>query len=521
MKKWKERIFAGMMAAALILSGIATTATEVKAEETPGYLQSKVLYNGQKTYVAYNDAFGDRNVFTWTGQGDTAEPNQFYDFRLVDEEKSIYMLISTADASRGKALSVSGTDVGSGVVIARTDESDTKQQWQMEETEDEEGYFRVKSVASGYYLTTPRTSEQDELDWQYLTVKAADDSESQMWTTDTSVQMIQPQEPGDVPSQDTVKSHLASKANDGTSNQYLGVKGGSTAAGEELLTWTGPEPNQQWQFAETEEDSKVYRIMNTNSGLAVTAQNMREGSCLVQQTVSEDQKQLWTFIETSKGVYRIRNVETHLYLTADVKYSASRILQKNWMESDLQLWKMDEGVLVHTQDPITDYAVKIWVTDGIQVTSSQGAAVEKGEDVTVTVTPREGYEVKDMKLFINEKEQKLTQGEGNSMVCTVANVQEDLLVQARGDVTTLNGYVCIPEDDYPGRNQCLSPRVVEGTDGTLYATFENGTPSQIEEGEYSFPIYESKDKGETWKRVGEIVNDDKVHPDAYYRIDSY
>ncbi|MEI3218892.1 MAG: hypothetical protein V8S08_03645 [Lachnoclostridium sp.] len=59
---------------------------------------------------------------------------------------------------------------------------------------------------------------------------------------------------------------------------------------------------------------------------------------------------------------------------------------------------------------------------------------------------------------------------------------------------------------------------MEGLDGTLYCTFENGIPSEIVEGEYSFPIYESKDKGETWKRVGEVVNDDTVHPDSYYKI---
>ncbi|MEY8433525.1 bacterial Ig-like domain-containing protein [Lachnospiraceae bacterium 48-42] len=96
-----------------------------------------------------------------------------------------------------------------------------------------------------------------------------------------------------------------------------------------------------------------------------------------------------------------------------------------------------------------------------------------------------------------------------------------MTVKAGADVTCLNGYVYIPENDYTGRNQCLSPRVVEGLDGTLYATFENGIPSEIEEGEYSFPVYESKDKGDTWKRVGEIINDDKVHPDSYYKITKY
>lgn len=313
--------------------------------------------------------------------------------------------------------------------------------------------------------------------------------------------------------------HLVSTADEG---QYLAVSGGSTAEDTELITWTGPEENQKWNFQETSDGSGEYYLVNVNSNKVISAQDMREGTRLVQRsTTSGDDRQIWSFIRVKENVYRIKNKATRLYLTADVSASDSRILQKNRMDSALQQWKMRAGTEIHAVADTTDYAVKIWITDGVTVTSSQGAAVEEGGSVTFTLAPRDGYRVEDMKLFVNGREQVLADGDNGEKICTVSDITEDLTAKAEADVTCLDGYVTIPENDYPGRNQCLSPRVVEGLDGTLYCTFENGIPSEIVEGEYSFPIYESKDKGETWKRVGEVVNDDTVHPDSYYKITRY
>lgn len=523
MKKWKQRIFSGLLAAAVALGGMPGAALETRAEsqENPGSLQSRLDFSGRPTYLAYNDIIGDKNMFTWTGQGETAEPGQFYDFRETAEGSGIYVLVSTANQERNKAVSLGAN--GSSVVVAQVDAEDTRQQWQFEKAgEGEEGFYLVKNVASEWYLTTPRSSEADPIDRQYLSVAEKDSSDAQLWKPSIPVNIRIDEEKPEPTVPAERKDHLASGANTGTSDQYLGVAGGSSKPGTALITWTGPEPNQEWKFAETEAGGNVYRIINTSSNLAIAAQDLREGSRLVQLEVSGDDKQLWTFVKTEEeGTYRFRNVGTHLYLTADVKNRGTMILQKNQMDSDLQLWRMANGTPVNAQEKIADYAVKIWVTDGIGVVSSQGAAVLAGEDVTFTLTPREGYKVSHIKFLVNGREQALSEGDNGTWTCTVTNVSEDLTVKAQGDVTTLNGYIYIPEDNYPGRNQCLSPRVVEGFDGTLYATFENGTPSEIIEGEYSFPIYESKDKGETWKRVGEVTNDDRVHPDDYYRIDEY
>lgn len=73
--------------------------------------------------------------------------------------------------------------------------------------------------------------------------------------------------------------------------------------------------------------------------------------------------------------------------------------------------------------------------------------------------------------------------------------------------------VCRPDNNYPGRNQCLSPRLVEGADGALYCTFEWGERGAS--GEYVFPIYKSINKGRTWEKISEINNDDSIHPDLW------
>ena len=305
-------------------------------------------------------------------------------------------------------------------------------------------------------------------------------------------------------------------------NQCLAVSGGSMEENAEIATWTGPEVNQKWKLQKAGESEGEYYLVNISSQKAISAPDMKEGKRLIQKSIAEgDAKQIWTFIKAENGRYRIKNKETRLYLTADVSASGSRILQKNYMDSPLQVWCADERTAIEPVQNTEDYAIKIWIKEGITVTSDKGSAVTKGESVTFTLTPRDGYEVRNMEFSVNNVKQTLIDGENGIKTCTVENVSEDMTAKAVADVTCLNGYVYIPENDYTGRNQCLSPRVVEGLDGTLYATFENGIPSEIEEGEYSCPVYESKDKGDTWKRVGEILNDDTVHPDSYYKITKY
>ena len=484
----------------------ALSATEVKelaaqAEEAPeGYLASQAN-SGQ--YMSVDGGVADENkgIIMWQGP----EANQKWQFTSTGTTgEYVIKNISTA-----KVLAPMDTNAGSQLVQKTAVEDSDSQIWILEKT-DTDGAYKIKNKATGLYVTAEAASNLKKVCQDTIA-----DSSLQIWLTEADITAV---EAAPIPKAEG-EDHLASVADE---SQFLAVSGGSTAEDTQIMTWTGPEDNQKWKFQETEEGSKEYYLVNINSDRVISAQDMREGTKMVQKSIiSGDDKQIWSFIKVREDVYKIKNKGTHLYLTADVSASGARVLQKNSMDSDLQLWKMNNGAEVNTITDTKDYAVKIWITDGVSVTSDVGAAVPEGESVTFTITERDGYKVENLKFFVNDVEQTITEKEDGVKTCTVANVTEDLTAKAKADATCLDGYVYIPENDYTGRNQCLSPRVVEGLDGTLYCTFENGIPSEIEEGEYSFPIYESKDKGETWKRVGEIVNDDTVHPDSYYKITKY
>lgn len=477
---------------------------EMNSEMT-GSLESKIGSNDSSVYMAYNGT----PMFTWTGTDGHAEPNQFYEFR--ETEQGNYVLVST---NNGKAMQIQSDSEGSQVDTADIDFDDKKQQWIFEAASD--GWYYVKNVESGLYLTTPRTNVSDNMQNQYLTMESKrENADSQLWKPSVSVNA------GEQKPEITEEGWLNNGA---AENMYLSVDGGTSEDGEEIITWTGidgqPEKNQIWKFSETEEKG-VYRIINTNSGMAISSQNRVEGQRLVQKAVDEaDETQLWSFVDTGKdNKYRIWNNSTRFYLTADVPACGSRVLQKNYEESDLQLWVTDGQII--TKEIEYDYSIDIVRKDGVSVTYSVDDNTGK---ITFTVSPREYYNVKNIDLEINGT--KLGNGSERAdgsveFIYTPEQKKTELTVHATADVVSTDYYIFNPENDYTGRNQCLSPRVVEGLDGELYATFENGTPSEIQPDEYSFPIYRSDDKGKTWRRVGEILNDDTIHPDSYYKITGY
>lgn len=53
------------------------------------------------------------------------------------------------------------------------------------------------------------------------------------------------------------------------------------------MTWTGPEANQIWKLEEEVQDSGEYRLVNVNSHKAITAEDMTEGSKLVQKAIDK------------------------------------------------------------------------------------------------------------------------------------------------------------------------------------------------------------------------------------------
>ena len=142
-----------------------------------GYLQSKVSFNGEPVYLAYNNS----PLFTWTGKDGHAEENQYYEFQEIDT--GVYLLVST---NNGKAVAPASASVGSQINTVVKDELDVNQHWVFEEAAD--GYYRVKNVASELYLTSPRTQISDARD-RNLTLQEKQESDSQLWRSDIEVNL--------------------------------------------------------------------------------------------------------------------------------------------------------------------------------------------------------------------------------------------------------------------------------------------------------------------------------------------
>lgn len=476
-------------------------------EGAEGWLTSQAASN---MYLAVDGGTSEegKGIILWTGP----ESNQKFQFQPAESGTEYYIV----NIATNKALSSPGADENQQLVQYTKEEGNASQLWIFEQT-DTDGSYYIRNKETGFYVTASGTGGLAA-----VVQRSGTGAANQIWKTDAQVNSV----PSAMEEPDGFESGLASATNTGdeSTDQYLAVNGGSTADGAELSTWTGlnggPEPNQVWAFRETDEEG-VYRIVNTSSGRAIAAQNRVEGQRLVQKTIDEnDETQLWSFVATEEeNTYRIWNNSTRFYLMADVPASGSRVLQKNYEDSDLQLWVTDAEVV--TKDITYDYSISIVRKDGVSVTYTVDDATGA---ITFLASPREYYEVSNIDLEVNGT--ALGNGTVNSdgsveFVYTPDTANADLTVHATADVKTTDYYIINPEDNYSGRNQCLSPRVVEGLNGELYATFENGTPSEIQPDEYSFPIYRSDDKGETWTRVGEILNDDTVHPDSYYRITSY
>lgn len=291
-----------------------------------------------------------------------------------------------------------------------------------------------------------------------------------------------------------------------------------------MFTWSGvdghAEPNQYYEFREVE--NGIYMMVSTNNGKAVTAESGNEGSKVNTSNVNKkDKKQQWTFekVEGEEDFYKVRNVSSDLYLTTPrTNESAQRDLRLTLeaaRDTESQLWS--PGIKItesNKPDPAEKYNVRLIPSDGVEL-NSDTAKVEAGGTVEITITPRQGCRSID-RILINNEEQSFTPNADGTVSLTVENIGKDIEVSVE---TTLDDwYVSVPTNDYPGRNQCLSPRIVEGLNGELYCTFENGVPSAAADGEYTFPVYKSENKGKNWTKAGEVINDDTVHPDVYYKV---
>lgn len=294
-----------------------------------------------------------------------------------------------------------------------------------------------------------------------------------------------------------------------------------------IITWTGSgdhaEPNQYYEFREVE--TGTYLLINTAYGKAVSSGASRVGLSAVDP---DDPKQLWSFEAAEDGWYYIWNHASGLYLTTPRSSTSDAmdlyLTVSAKTDSASQLWKPGVSVTEKTAPDVSEYySLTVVPADGVEITLSS-AKIPAGGTAKITVTKREHCESIDEILVYPENNQHTLEGgesieftQTSSGATATVTVDKDLVITAK---TTLEDYyVSVPTNNYTGRNQCLSPRIVESLDGTtLWCTFESAIASYTAGGEYTFPIYRSTDKGRTWEKISEIVNDDTVHPDEYYTV---
>lgn len=289
-----------------------------------------------------------------------------------------------------------------------------------------------------------------------------------------------------------------------------------------LFVWTGrddhAEENQYYEFQEV--DKGVYMLISTHNGKAVAPESDSKGSLINTFAKNEaDTKQHWTFEEASNGYYRVKNVAADLYLTSPRAAASDnmdlKLTLQEQAETDSQLWKSDIQIeLPEDETGKTKYQVQVTAAEGVEVTAAK--TVTEGRALNVRVTKKYGCKSID-KILVNDVEQEFTLEPGGIVNLKIENVTSNITIKA--EATLDDWFVSVPTNDHHGRNQCLSPRIVEASDGTLYCTFESAIASEEADGEFVFPIYESTNKGKNWTKVGEIINDDTVHPDEWYQVE--
>jgi hypothetical protein len=106
----------------------------------------------------------------------------------------------------------------------------------------------------------------------------------------------------------------------------LGVRGGSSSAGTDVIQWTATGGNDQnwWSFYYTGESPTIHRFQNINSGLCMTTDGVA-GHALTQQTCSStNSRQAWipSYVWWAAG-YTLYNPATGLNMdVAGASYGA-------------------------------------------------------------------------------------------------------------------------------------------------------------------------------------------------------
>ena len=184
--------------------------------------------------------------------------------------------------------------------------------------------------------------------------------------------------------------YITSKAN----NKVLAVNGGVTTSGAILIEWeNNGGADQQWFLKDAGDEN--YCLVNNKSGLYVTAENENKNAQVIQKEWTEgDAKQIWRLEENDAGGYQIVNEATG--------YALSRGPVEN-----IGGWNLNPFIMVETdasnKDQIWDlkavyeqYEIQASAGEGGKISPEGRKKVIKGSGVVYTITPDEGYKIKDV-----------------------------------------------------------------------------------------------------------------------------
>ena len=357
MRKWK-RVLSILLMGAMLAGNVFVAAPEtVRAEETAanrkGFIECKLAdSDGRATYLgSWGGNVGDVCNITWTGP----EANQEWEFREINT--GVYTLVKVD--SQKVLTALEDFTVGQRDLI----ENAASQQWIF--VEDGEGYYRIKNVGTGLYLTTKRMAPQNDGMGQEKEIILTESAESdaQLWKP-------------------ALSGHIVSGVSWNGNKLYAAVDTGIPGVGQRIITWTGPKDNQKMIFRKIDE-TEYYQILNFDSNGKLALQAKDDGEIVLENSDETNQYQQWSFEEVDNtDTYRIKNAGNEQYFTTPRKetsadrYSVVRTEELE-MGSASQLWTLEGALVVHPEVKVT----------GITITSAMEVTVGQTLALTATVEP--------------------------------------------------------------------------------------------------------------------------------------
>jgi hypothetical protein len=347
----------GQTALAVNTAGGAASSWKSEASNAPGgYSRSLMMMPDGNTAMTLTGGYHDSN---YLNQVQFA----FDDIAPGISDGATYTL---TDNYSGLNAGATGTVGGTHVVQLAANSTSPQQQWVL--TRQANGYFTLTNTAGGLLLTvtgastsagatveldaaSPGSSAQD-----WSVVQQSDGSftlanrksnlllDDYQWSKANGATVDQWDDNGGTNQRWTLTQTAFPTLTSGRYSiqnnykEYLEIPGGSTASGTQADQWWYAD--QSWHLWRFVAVSGGYRIINGNSGLALTDTYPASGAALTQTPAAGgNNNQVWTLVPHGNQ-YLIRNAGTGRYVTIAQGSSSDLAKAVSWTELDSsdQLW---------------------------------------------------------------------------------------------------------------------------------------------------------------------------------------